>query len=1019
MKKRLTLDVQQYHRRLLLSTYFRYEEDSEPPLFTHKSNWTPKLSQVPNTVKGTAMGKRFAPSYANIFMARWEEKALAAWHTRPLHYFRFLDDIWGVWSGTEDEFEQFAAHLNRFNRSIKIKYTLHQTEVNFLDTVTYKGQDFPHTHKLNTRVYFKETDTHALLFKTSYHPKHTFRGIVKSQLLRFHRICTQPGEFWDAKAILFRALRQRGYSRSFLRDCLRSFRTKKVPNSAEMIPLITTFSKGSVLLNRSLKANFDRFMAIDGVLDHHRVISAYRKNPNLGDLLVRSRLPQLQRPKKKPSHLPEFRPKRWISNPRTKDLFPIWPPVKQEVSNCVYLVYCIKCHMQYVGETRNTMATRREPQLWRIQEHDVHPRRADSNWSRSWAERARPYDHTQPHFVRPYRREPQHYELEVPGARNYLPFHQQAPFPKQGGDHNFWKPQSRSSGRAGILQYEPRSSGQNRRGAPGTQKKQKNKQRHKKTQDQPNIPTQNTQPAAQHNTNSPEYKKFTALVRQLYNLLRSHHHLEKVADPNSEPPTFSRLTHYLSEVVKPANMTPLTKTLLEGNAKNWAYTTRLILLDHYKAHIEKETEALRATGAEGWEAALKVAIRWYQRGYPKKHSAGPIKTLETFLKTLGQVTEWWKGREGSGNTPVEEGPFTEEDFPPLPQRVEASPPRSTPWIGLSPFPVALPPRPPKKTIKEKGISTQGLKENNPAVVHPEDHSDLFQIELCPMTQGAAIPPLIHEPRAETGCKTPAVVEVHAEYATSPQMEEANQGPPATPIQATGVVPESPIVPQDNEQGDILSVLDPLASSPREEREVSRLSPPSIEPVRVQIDPPATFRPVKHPPTKRKLLTWAFKAHKPICIIGDSNLARIPEHNFGDVQIDSYPGGTFRHAENFINKAKVLTKVETVVLAFGLNHRAQKGKETAVKQMQRAIKAAVDKFPGAAIWIPIINYSKNLTTEEQNMLSGLNDHIRRNMAFLPPLPTAQFKVTQDKIHWTPSCARAIFEHWAKCLNFAAL
>ncbi|MGL4283863.1 MAG: reverse transcriptase domain-containing protein, partial [Eubacterium aggregans] len=240
-------------------------------------------------IKGTAMGKRFAPSYANIFMARWEEAALDAWHIKPLHYYRFLDDIWGVWSGTKDQFEQFADHLNRFHRSIRIKHTLHGTEVNFLDTVTYKGKDFPRTHRLDIKVYFKDTDTHALLYKSSYHPKHTFRGIVKSQLQRFHRICTQPNGFQEAKTILFQALRKRGYSRSFLRNCLKGYLRKKEEDNRKIIPLITTFSKGSVLLNGMIKNNFNMFLMNAQILDNHKVISAYRRNKNLKDILVRSR----------------------------------------------------------------------------------------------------------------------------------------------------------------------------------------------------------------------------------------------------------------------------------------------------------------------------------------------------------------------------------------------------------------------------------------------------------------------------------------------------------------------------------------------------------------------------------------------------------------------------------------------------------------------------------------------------------------------------------------------------------
>ena len=51
---------------------------------------------------------------------------------------------------------------------------------------------------LQTRVFFKETDTHQLLHKNSYHPKHTTRGILKSQLLRFKRISSNHDDYNNA-----------------------------------------------------------------------------------------------------------------------------------------------------------------------------------------------------------------------------------------------------------------------------------------------------------------------------------------------------------------------------------------------------------------------------------------------------------------------------------------------------------------------------------------------------------------------------------------------------------------------------------------------------------------------------------------------------------------------------------------------------------------------------------------------------------------------------------------------------
>lgn len=199
-------------------------------------------------IKGTAMGKSFAPSYANIFMAIWEEKALSSCPIAPLFYFRFLDDIWGVWTHSLDEFHQLISFLNGLDLSIHLKFEISTHSINFLDTTVFKGSSFNQNNKLDIKVYFKPTDTHALLHKSSFHPNHTFKGIVKSQLLRFERICTRQDDFKEAVKILFAALKVRGYSRVFLRHCFKTFKNKRETDTREIIPFVSVFSSFSSFL---------------------------------------------------------------------------------------------------------------------------------------------------------------------------------------------------------------------------------------------------------------------------------------------------------------------------------------------------------------------------------------------------------------------------------------------------------------------------------------------------------------------------------------------------------------------------------------------------------------------------------------------------------------------------------------------------------------------------------------------------------------------------------------------------
>lgn len=307
-------------------------------------------------VKGTAMGKKFAPAYANIFMANWEEEVFSKLSKKPVCYLRYLDDIWGIWVGSKQEFEDFIGILNSHNPSIKLKTVLDEHSIDFLDTTVFKGPNFCNDSKLDIKVFFKSTDTHALLHKHSFHPKHTFRGIIKAQLLRFKRICTQETDFKVAVKTLFRALRNRGYHKQFLRKAFQSFQEGGEKDAGGLIPL-TDYSSMSKIFNRKLKSNFERVLDPAGIIPNSKVISAYRRNRNLMDLLVQAKLPSLK--EDRPQMLDaQFVRLRFIKNDREKTVIKIQQGFSPRSTNCVYIIFCVKCTKKYVGETKNSLSTR-------------------------------------------------------------------------------------------------------------------------------------------------------------------------------------------------------------------------------------------------------------------------------------------------------------------------------------------------------------------------------------------------------------------------------------------------------------------------------------------------------------------------------------------------------------------------------------------------------------------------------------------------------------------------------------
>lgn len=213
--------------------------------------------------KGMAMGKRFSPAYANIYMAKWEKECFQKSNQLPEAYYRYLDDIWGIWNHSWEDLERFTTILNNHHPSIKVKLTWDRKQIIFLDTVIFKGENFLKTGKLDSKIYFKTTDSHQFLHKHSFHPKHTFTGILKAQLTRFNRICSNTTDRDQATQTLFQALRKKKYPRSLLQKIKKEVFQPKDTNTNKhtnlhTIPLIGPFSQFTLKSHRIIRNNVEQ-----------------------------------------------------------------------------------------------------------------------------------------------------------------------------------------------------------------------------------------------------------------------------------------------------------------------------------------------------------------------------------------------------------------------------------------------------------------------------------------------------------------------------------------------------------------------------------------------------------------------------------------------------------------------------------------------------------------------------------------------------------------------------------------
>ena len=337
---------------------------------------------------GTSMGTKMAPSYACLFMGLLEQQLTSSYPKSPLMWIRYIDDIFLIWTHGQEELDRFLEMCNNFHHSIKFTSESSTTEVPFLDVMVSVCDGV-----LQTDLYSKPTDSHQFLHWTSCHPKHTKRSLPYGLGFRLNRICSTTEKRQLRVSELTGYLKDRGYSSRLINTQIN--KALVIPRSEALKP---TSNKDKKLKRVPLAVTYHPSLpGISGILRRHlpllhsspkcrkaipnQPIVAYRRSPNIKDIVVRSTLPSLTPPLQGSypcgetdckcchhglhgdvgivylSHTVEATT---FTSSSTGETFPIRKYMTCKSANVIYLITCKTCEIQYVGESGRPMECRIE-----------------------------------------------------------------------------------------------------------------------------------------------------------------------------------------------------------------------------------------------------------------------------------------------------------------------------------------------------------------------------------------------------------------------------------------------------------------------------------------------------------------------------------------------------------------------------------------------------------------------------------------------------------------------------------
>ena len=235
------------------------------------------------------MGKNYACTY----MGAWEETLLRDATFKPSVYFRFIDDIFGVWLHGEEELNEFHRRANNVHSKTEVDLRVSRSEIEFLDVMVKLGTD----GYIETDLFEKPTDSKSYLHFSSDHPSHMKKAIPYGLGLRMKRICTREDDYKKHRGNLKGRLLERGYPDSLVERELRKvdkvkrdtiLTSRKNRDVQQRVPLALTYSRYLPNITAILKSKrhlLHRSERMASIFPSDPMV-AYKRGKNLEDILV-------------------------------------------------------------------------------------------------------------------------------------------------------------------------------------------------------------------------------------------------------------------------------------------------------------------------------------------------------------------------------------------------------------------------------------------------------------------------------------------------------------------------------------------------------------------------------------------------------------------------------------------------------------------------------------------------------------------------------------------------------------